>query len=128
MPRQEQLGIAVLRIVTGAVFIMHGSQKLFTLGFGPVTHMFAGMGIPLPHISAIVVTLLEFLGGIALVLGFATRWVALLFAIEMAVAVGQVHLRHGFFSSKGGFEFPLTLLAASIALALAGPGTPALRK
>ena len=124
--RTQQLGIAILRIVVGIVFAAHGAQKLFTIGFGGVTHMFQGLGIPYPHIAAIVVTLVEFVGGIALILGLVTLYAALLLAIDMAVAVGKVHLHNGFFSSKGGYEFPLTLLAACVALALTGPGSPAL--
>jgi putative oxidoreductase len=124
--RTAQLGIAILRIVVGIIFLAHGAQKLFVIGFGNVTHMFGSMGIPMPHVAAIVVTLVEFIGGILLVLGLGTRWAAILLAIDMAVAIGKVHLHNGLFSSKGGFEFPLALLAASIALALAGPGSPAL--
>src|SRR5581483_9192027 len=112
----------------GIVFVAHGAQKLFVIGFGGVAHMFAGAGIPLPYPSAILVTLVEFAGGIALVLGIATRWVAVLLAINMAVAVLKVHLHNGFFLNKGGYEFALTLLAANVALALAGPGSPTLSK
>ena len=72
-----------------------------------------------------VVTLVEFFGGLALVLGLFTRWAAVLIACDMLVAVTVVHLRGGFFLPKG-FEYALTMLAASIALALAGPGAAAL--
>jgi len=122
----QQFGIAILRIMVGIVFTAHGAQKLFVLGIGAVTHMFHGLGIPWPHIAAIVVTLVEFVGGIALILGLLTRYAALLLAIDMAVAVGKVHLHNGFFLNKGGYEYALTLLAASVALALTGPGSPAL--
>ncbi|MFN7997920.1 MAG: DoxX family protein [Bryobacteraceae bacterium] len=128
MPRTQQLGIAILRIVVGVVFLAHGAQKLFVIGFGGVAHMFSGVGIPMAYPAAILVTLLEFAGGIALVLGIATRWVAALLAINMAVAVLKVHLHNGFFLNKGGCEFALTLLAANVALALAGPGSPTLSK
>jgi putative oxidoreductase len=121
------LGIAVLRIITGVVFLVHGAQKLFSFHFSGVTGMFQHLGIPLPHIAAIVVTLVEFIGGIALILGLLTSWFALLLAIDMAVAIFKVHLHNGFFSSKGGYEYPLTLLAASIVLALAGSGALALQ-
>jgi len=128
MPRTQLLGIAILRIIVGIVFLAHGAQKLFVIGFGGVTHMFQSVGIPLAHPAAIVVTLVEFAGGIALILGIGTRYAALLLAINMAVAIGKVHLSHGLFASKGGYEFPLTLLAACLALALAGPGSPALSR
>src|SRR5580700_8008048 len=126
--RTQPLGIAILRIVVGIVFAAHGAQKLFTIGIGGVTHMFQGLGIPMAHIAAIVVTLVEFVGGIALILGLFTRYAAILLAIDMAVAVLKVHLHNGFFSSKGGHEFPLILLAACVALALAGPGSPTLAR
>jgi putative oxidoreductase len=83
--------------------------------------MFKGIGIPLPEVSAVVVTLVELLGGLALFAGFLTRWAAILLAINMAVAVLAVHLKGGFFL-PAGFEYALTLLVASVALVLAGPG------
>ena len=112
----------------GIVFLAHGYQKLFVFHMGAVTKMMAGMGIPEPQVAAIVVSLVEFVGGIALVLGLGTRWAAMLLAIDMAVAVVKVHLHNGLFSARGGYEFPLTLLAACVALALAGPGSPALAR
>jgi putative oxidoreductase len=121
----EQLGIAMVRVAVGIVFLAHGAQKLFVIGPAGVAHMFQGAGIPLPQASAAVVTLVEFAGGIALVLGVGARWAAILLAIVMAVAIGKVHLHAGFFGPRG-FEFPLTLLIANLAIALAGPGSPAL--
>ena len=128
MPRMQLLGIAILRLVVGIVFTAHGAQKLFVIGVGAVAHMFQGMGIPFAHAAAIVVAIVEFAGGIALILGLVTRYAALLLAIDMAVAVGKVHLHNGLFANKGGYEFPLTLLAACVMLALAGPGSPALSR
>ncbi len=123
--RLQAWGITFLRVVVGIVFLMHGAQKLFIHGFPNVAGMMRQHGIPLPMLSAVVVTLVEFFGGIALVLGLFTRWAAFLIAIDMAVAVLGVHLKGGFFLPKG-FEYALTMLAASIALVLAGPGAVAL--
>ncbi|MGH9512709.1 MAG: DoxX family protein [Terriglobales bacterium] len=115
-------GLAILRIIVGIVFLMHGSQKLFTFGFHGVAGMFAHMGVPLPAVFAVVVTLVEFLGGIALILGLGTRVAAALLATDMTVAILLVHAKHGFFAQGGGVELPLTLLAASVCLMLAGSG------
>lgn len=117
-------GITPLRIFVGVVFVMHGGQK-FMEGMHQVGSMFAHVGIPLPGIAAVVVTLVEFFGGIALVLGLFSRWAAILIAIDMLVAVLKVHLRGGFFL-PAGFEYALTLLVANIALATLGPGALAL--
>ena len=115
-------GLTVLRVVVGAVFLIHGCQKLFVFGFHGVAGFLAPLGVPAPGIAAAVVTLVEFVGGALLVLGLFTRWAALLLAIDMVVAILLVHLKHGFFNQQQGFEYPLTLLAATIALAFAGPG------
>lgn len=124
----QEWGIAILRVVVGIVFLVHGGQKLFLLGFGGVAEFFGQLGIPLPLFFAVVVTLVEFVGGAALILGLFTRLVAIPLAIDMLVATLLVHLPNGFSVANGGYEFTLVLLAASVALVLAGPGEAALDK
>ncbi len=121
---QESLGIAVLRVAVGVIFAAHGVQKLL-LGFATVARNFAALGIPASDVAAVGVTLVEFIGGLMVMLGLFTRPAAVLLAIDMAVAIAVVHLKAGLFLPRG-FEFPLALLAASVALALTGPGAFAL--
>jgi putative oxidoreductase len=121
--RWQGWGITVLRLVIGVVFLAHGGQKLFVWGFGNVAAFMGKIGIPAAMLAAIVVTLVEFFGGLALVLGFLTRWAAALLAINMLVAILTVHLPGGFFL-PAGVEFALTLFAANVALVLLGSGEP----
>ena len=119
--RQIDTALAVLRVVLGVTFILHGGQKLFVYGFDGVAGAFGQMGIPAAEIVGPFVALVEFFGGIAIVLGLLTRLAALGIGATMVVAILAVHLKQGFFN-PGGIEFPLALLASAVALVLTGAG------
>lgn len=115
-----------LRITVGIIFIAHGSQKLFGLfggyGLNATANFFEqNIGFAPGILWAGLAGFGELIGGILLVLGLFTRWGALLISIIMAVAILKVHLQNGLFADKGGFEYPLTLLAAALSLILSGP-------
>ena len=116
--RQLGIGLAVLRVAVAAVFINHGRQKLFVYGFAGVTGAFTQMGVPFPGIMGPLIGLLEFFGGIALVVGFLTRLLGAAFALDMLGAILLVQLKKGF----SGYELEFLLLGASVALFLTGAG------
>src|SRR5436190_18178056 len=117
-PRRVNVGLAVLRIAVATIFIRHGAQKLFVFGFGGVAGMFGHMGIPFPGRMGPLIGVLEFFGGIALVIGLLTRLVALGFVCDMLGAILLVLLKKGF----SGFELEFMLLGSSVALVLMGAG------
>lgn len=118
---RTDIAVAILRATIGAIFLAHGAQKLFVFGFAGVTGAFGQMGAPLPGITGPATALVEFFGGLALIAGLLTRLSAFGLAITMLGAISIVHIGNGFFSPTG-FEFPLALLGATIALAINGAG------
>jgi putative oxidoreductase len=115
------IGLTVLRVALGAVFIAHGAQK-FQQGIPGVAKGFAGMGIPLADVAAPLVASLELVGGALLVLGVASRVVAAMLAVDMVVAMVTAHLDAGFFAQEGGYEYVLVLAVGGLVVALTGPG------
>lgn len=120
-PKRAELGLTILRVVTGLIFAAHGYQKFFQMGIPGVTGFFTQVGAPFPHISAIVVASVELFGGMALILGLFTRLVAIPLAIDMFMAIVLVHFKNGL-TGPMGMELVLVLLSAAVALGIAGPG------
>ena len=119
-------GLLILRLVVGLTVAGHGAQKLFGVWGGPgmngwtqvVQRLRMRPARPLAWIAA----LSEFGGGLLLALGLLSPLGSLAIIGAMLVAIATVHLSKGFWVSKGGFEFNLTLIGAAAALAITGPG------
>src|SRR6266851_5993929 len=120
------LGLLILRLVVGLIMVGHGGQKLFGWWGGPGmngwTQMIEKLRIRPAQPWAWVAALSEFGGGLLLALGFLSPFGSLAIVGAMSVAIATVHLSRGFWTTKGGFEFNLSLIAAAVALALTGPG------
>ena len=119
---RRDVTLAVVRIVLGVVFVMHGWQKYDTQTVDGVEAMFDSMGVPLPYVSAIGVTMLELVGGVALVLGLLVRPLGVLFAANMAGAIYYAHSDAGFFVGQGGYELVLVLGVVSAMFVALGAG------
>jgi putative oxidoreductase len=109
-------GLFLLRLSVGVIFLYHGWGKLTnmeaTIGF------FTSLSFPAAAFWAYVVALVEFLGGVALILGIWTRLAAKLLAITMLVALLTVHLNGGFAQA----ELVIALLGSTLAITMLGGG------
>jgi putative oxidoreductase len=112
----------VLRAALGLVFLMHGYQKVFTMGIAGVSGFLGSLGFPMPVAFAYILAYGELIGGVLLIAGLLTHWVSKFNIVVALVALLTVHLSKGFFISDGGFEFILLILAASISLMITGAG------
>ncbi|MGQ3384005.1 DoxX family protein [Glutamicibacter sp. TV12E] len=121
-PRLLASAQLVLRLAIGFLFAAHGWQKFSQFTIEGTTASFTQMGVPAASLVAPVVATLELVGGVALILGLATRIVGVLLALDMVGAIAMVHAQSGVFVANGGFELVLALGAGAAALALMGPG------
>jgi len=118
LDRMQPLALLALRLTLGIVLIGHGSHKVY----GHM-HEYAGyissLGLPawLGYVSALI----EFVGGILLILGLFTRCASFAVFVNMCVAIGKVHWKHGLLGG-GGYEFPLALCTIAFALIFLGAG------
>lgn len=128
----RDLGLLLLRLTLGVIFLAHGGQKLLGWFGGDglaltVQRFHSGLGIPAP--LAYLAVLTEFFGGLALVGGLLARLASLGIAVNMVVAILTVHGKNGFFltspmSPPGalGYEYNVALIAMALTVALVGPG------
>ncbi|QQG44916.1 MAG: DoxX family protein [Candidatus Sungiibacteriota bacterium] len=111
----------ILRVVLGVLIVAHGYPKLFK-GFSGFAGWLDSIGLRPGKFWALVAGAVEFLGGIFLILGLWVQVVAILFAIQMLVAMWKVKWGKVGLTAQGGWELDLIYLAVAIALALMGPG------
>ena len=120
------LALLILRLTVGLTFAAHGAQKVFGWWGGPGYQGWQGamsqMGFKPAGLFAAISAGVELIGGLALALGLLTPIAGAALIAQSVVIVGQVHWRNGFFSTKGGYEFPLTLGVAVAAIVLIGAG------
>jgi putative oxidoreductase len=119
----------VARVLVGSVMAAHGWEKLTDMtpaGFGE--GMLAGLGVPVPVLFGWIVTLIELLGGVALIVGALTRVAALLNAGVLTGALLLVKVDIGMLAPMGaempGAELEFGLLAGLLVVAALGPGKP----
>jgi putative oxidoreductase len=122
LDRLQPLALFVMRLVLGAIMLVHGYHKVFG-GLHHFVQMVTGLGMPawLAYVAAFT----EFFGGLLILLGLFTRCAAFAICIDLSVAIARVHLHNGF-TGTGGYEFPLAVAALAFALIFFGSGPIAL--
>ena len=116
-----------IRLALAAVMIAHGSQKVLGAFNGPGFKTFTAGNTPFGFMRPAwlwlaAAALSELVGGLLIGVGFLTRVGAFFIACVMLTAIVGVHLPGGFFAANRGYEYPLALLAMSLALLISGAG------
>lgn len=127
----ENYTATIIRIVLGVTLFPHGAQKLLGwfggYGFNGTIGFLTG-AIGLPWILALLVVLIEFFGAIALIVGFATRIVAVGIISLFTGIIFTAHLANGFFINWSGqqqgegYEYHILVIGMAIALLVSGAG------
>src|SRR2546430_9613655 len=111
------LGLLLLRLTLGAVFLAHGAQKAFGAFGGPGFEGAAGfigsMGFRPARVWAAAAVGGELVAGLLFALGLLTPLAGLLVLATIAVAIAKVHRPKGFFVQGGGFQYKLVLIIAA---------------
>ncbi len=121
-----KLGLTILRVTIGGLFVGHGTQKLLGWfgGHGPegTAQFFESQGLKPGAKHATAAGAAETAGGALIALGLLTPAAAAALIGVLSTAIQTVHLQNGPWNTDSGYEYPLVLLAAMVALADVGPG------
>jgi putative oxidoreductase len=116
LDRYAPYALAVLRIVAALIFMEHGTQKLFGFPAAPES------GLPPAFSIFWIGAILEFVGGLLLLIGLFTRPVAFVLAGEMAVAYWMFHAPHNFYTPLNGGDAAILYCFVFLLLVFTGPG------
>ncbi|MBB2483489.1 DoxX family protein [Bacillus sp. APMAM] len=129
MSALASLGLLLIRVILGASFAAHGSQKLFGWfgghGLAGTGGFFESIGITPGKTMAFLAGLGELVGGLLFAFGLLTPIGTILIALTMIVAIAKVHGPNGWIKPNG-YEYNLLLIVVAIGVALVGPGTYAI--
>jgi putative oxidoreductase len=120
------LGLLLVRVVVGVLFIGHGAQKLFGWfgGYGPkgTGGWMESVGIKPGVLMAVFAGLLELVGGTLLTVGLFTPLAGILIGLAMIGAIVKVHYKNGVWITANGYEYSLVLFTVAVGIALIGAG------
>src|SRR5690349_4388359 len=112
------IGLLIIRLVVGILFIGHGAQKLFGwfggYGLKGTGGWFESVGVKPGVTMALFAGLAELIGGILFTLGLLTPLAGIIIAGTMIIAIVKVHGPNGVWATSNGYEYNLTLIAVTI--------------
>ena len=111
--KYEKQIYAIFRLIAGFLFLWHGSQKLF--GFPPAGH-------EMPSYIMLIAGPIEFFGGLLIMIGLWTHWVAFICSGEMAFAYWSVHGTHAVLPVMNGGELAIIYCFLFLFIASKGSG------
>jgi putative oxidoreductase len=120
LSRFEPMAYAALRIVSGFLFSCHGAQKLFGA--------FGGHQVSIHTPLMLAAGIIEFVGGVLILLGLFTPIAAIIASGEMAVGYFKAHAAHGLFPIQNGGELAVVYCFLFLFIACRGAGKYAVQK
>lgn len=119
---KPSLPIAALRMMTGLIFVLHAGARIYLDSLSGFGEFLEGKGFPFGFYLAWLVTLFEFIGGIALFLRFFVRVFCIGEIIILITGIILVHWQYGWFvvgMSLGGIEYSVVLITILVAILIA---------
>ncbi|QGQ46168.1 DoxX family protein [Metabacillus sediminilitoris] len=121
------LGLLIVRLVIGLLFVGHGAQKLFGMfgghGIKGTGGFFESIGVKPGVTMALLAGLAEFGGGLLFAAGLLTPVAALLIIFTMLIAIIKVHGANGLWATNNGYELNLVYIVIALGAALTGAGS-----
>ncbi len=121
------LGLLIIRLVVGLLFVAHGTQKLFGwfggYGIKGTGGWFESIGVKPGATMAVLAGLSELGGGLLFALGLVTPLAAILIIGTMLVAIVKVHAANGLWATANGYELNLLYIVIALGVALTGAGS-----
>ena len=118
----KSTALTIIRIILAAVMFIHGAARISYGTVGGFGEFLGSQGIPLGFYVAWAITIFELIASVLLAAGFYAWIIALIFAVELAVGIGMVHWKEGWFvvgHGRNGMEFSVVLIASLLAIAYA---------
>ncbi|MFI4986869.1 MAG: DoxX family protein [Alphaproteobacteria bacterium] len=120
----------LMRFIAGIVLAPHGAQKLFGwfggAGLVGVADVMGKIGLEPGYAWAVFIGSVEFFGGLCVAFGLLTRLAAVTVALEMAYIIAFILWSHGYFWTKGGYEYALLWAVLMVGIAIKGGGAKSL--